>query len=41
VYSVDLEITLEPGDERWALSAARPQYACTRGVDTADPSRCI
>ena len=40
VYSVDFEITLEPGDEGWVVSKARAQYSCTRGVDTTDPNRC-
>ena len=41
VYSVDFEITLEPGDEGWAVSKARAQYSCTRGVDETNHDLCL
>ena len=41
VYSVDYEITLEPGDAGWLVSTARAKYSCRRGVDAADPTRCV
>ena len=41
VYSVDFEITLEPGDEGWVVSKARAQYGCTRGVDETNHDLCV
>jgi hypothetical protein len=39
VLSREIEITLEPGDEGWAVSSARVRDRCVQ-VDAADPAQC-
>ncbi|MEO6469764.1 MAG: hypothetical protein ABIP21_11755 [Acidimicrobiia bacterium] len=41
VASTDVEITLEGGDEGWAVISARAQSTCVGTVDQADPTRCV
>ena len=41
VLQIDIEITLEGGDEGWVLSSARAQYECRRGVADGDPTVCV
>ena len=38
--STDVEITLEGGDEGWAVIAARARNTCVTRVDPADPTHC-
>ncbi len=40
VASTDVEITLEGGDEGWAVISARARDTCTTMVDPADPAHC-
>lgn len=40
VASTDVEITLEGGDEGWAVVSARALHNCVTNVDPADPTRC-
>jgi hypothetical protein len=40
VVSTETEITLEPGDEGWAVSAARQRSTCFRAPTDADATSC-
>ena len=40
IVGTDVEITLEGGDEGWAVTSARAQDTCTGTADQADPNRC-
>ena len=40
VASTDVEITLEGGDEGWAVISARAQDTCVGKVDESEPTRC-
>ncbi len=40
VASTDVEITLEGGDEGWAVTSARARDTCVTQVDPADPTHC-
>ena len=40
VASTDVEITLEGGDEGWAVVSARARQTCAGPVDPADPTKC-
>ena len=40
VAMTDVEITLEGGDQGWALVSARSQSTCVSSVDPADPTKC-
>ncbi len=40
VASTDVEITLEGGDQGWAVISARAQKTCVGSADPADPTRC-
>lgn len=37
----DVEITLEGGDEGWAISTARAQDLCRYEVAESEPTRCV
>ena len=41
VASTDVEITLEGGDQGWAVISARARQTCASKVDPADPTHCI
>ena len=41
VATTDVEVTLEGGDEGWAVIAARAQDTCAGSVDPADPTKCV
>ena len=40
VASTEVEITLEGGDQGWAVVSARAQDTCVSRLDPADPTRC-
>lgn len=40
VASTDVEVTLEGGDQGWAVTAARAQKTCAGSVDPTDPTHC-
>ena len=40
VASTDVEITLEGGDQGWAVTSARARETCVSKIDVADPTRC-
>ena len=40
VASTDVEITLEGGDEGWAVVSARAQDTCVGKVDESEPTHC-
>lgn len=40
VVETDVEITLEPGDEGWAVSKARQQSSCRKAPESASATSC-
>ena len=40
VASTDVEVTLEGGDQGWAVTSARAQDTCVSSVDPAAPTNC-